>query len=66
MKLPQRFEELISRDQQLYSVVLKALSIVEPWVADNKTVFFYEYTDHSLKHLSEVLLSAEGLISDAS
>jgi molecular chaperone HtpG len=66
MQLPPRFHELIARDHALNAVVLKALSIVGPWTLDNRTVFFSEYTDHSLKHLSEVLLTAEGLISDES
>ncbi|MBU6956843.1 ATP-binding protein [Pseudomonas sp. CVAP len=66
MYLPPRIKELINRDHALNAVVLKALTIVEPWTLDNRTVFFHEYTDHSLKHLTEVLLTAEGLISDAS
>jgi len=66
MDLPPRIKDLISRDHALNAVVLKALAIVEPWTLDNRTVFFHEYTDHSLKHLSEVLLTAEGLISDES
>jgi hypothetical protein len=66
MHLPPRIENLISQDHALNAVVLKALSIVGPWTLDNRTVFFHEYTDHSLKHLVEVLLTAEGLISDES
>ena len=66
MYLPPRIKELISRDHALNALVLKALAIVEPWTLDNRTVFFHEYTDHSLKHLTEVLLTAEGLISDES
>jgi hypothetical protein len=66
MKLPSRLNDLVSRDNALNSVVLKALALVEPWTLDNKTVFFHEYTDHSLKHLAEVLLTAEGLMSDDS
>lgn len=66
MHLPPRIKELINRDHALNAVVLKALAIVEPWTLDNRTVFFHEYTDHSLKHLTEVLLTAEGLISDES
>ncbi|SEE13986.1 HD domain-containing protein [Pseudomonas kilonensis] len=66
MQLPPRIENLIRQDHALNAAVLKALSIVEPWTLDNRTVFFHEYTDHSLKHLAEVLLTAEGLISDES
>lgn len=66
MKLPSVLNDLIGRDNALNSVVLKALALVEPWTLDNKTVFFHEYTDHSLKHMAEVLLTAEGLVSDES
>lgn len=66
MHLPPRIGNLISQDHALNAVVLKALAIVGPWTLDNRTVFFHEYTDHSLKHLAEVLLTAEGLISDES
>lgn len=64
MKIPARFAAALAKDQGLNGLVLKALSLVEPWASDNKTVFFPEYTDHSLKHLEEVLLTAEGLILD--
>jgi hypothetical protein len=66
MQLPPRIDALVSLDHGLKSLVLRALSIIEPWTLDNSTVFFHEYTDHSLKHLNEVLLTAEGLISDES
>ena len=66
MKLPSRFSEALAKDNGLNSLVLKALTVIEPWTSDNKTVFFPEYTDHSLKHLEEVLLTAEGLIRDES
>lgn len=66
MKLPTRLETLLRQDNSLNSVVLRALTKIEPWARDNKTVFFPEYTDHSLVHLDEVLASADSLISDIS
>lgn len=65
MKLPARLETLLRQDNGLASVVLGALHVIEPWARDNKTVFFPEYTDHSLTHLNEVLASADSLISDS-
>lgn len=64
MNIPSRFNTLLTKDSRLHSLVLQAITSIEPWASDNKTVFFPEYTDHSLKHLEEVLLTAEGLILD--
>lgn len=66
MKLPTRLETLLKQDNVLTSAVLRALTVIEPLARDNKTVFFPEYTDHSLVHLEEVLASADSLISDIS
>lgn len=66
MKLPSRLENLLKQDNSLNATVLRAMTVIEPWARDNRTVFFSEYTDHSLVHLNEVLASADSLISDAS
>lgn len=64
LKLPARINELLQQDHALHSFVLRAASIIGPWARDNKTVFFPEYTDHSLVHLNEVIATADSLISD--
>lgn len=64
MKLPTRLEDILRSDNGLASIVLRTLTVIEPWARDNKTVFFPEYTDHSLVHLAEVLATADSLISD--
>lgn len=66
MKLPARFENLLKQDNALNALTLRAITVIEPWARDNKTVFFPEYTDHSLVHLAEVLATADSLISDNS
>lgn len=66
MNIPSRIAELLSRDVALHSAVLEAISTVSPWAQDNKTIFFPEYTDHSLVHMSDVLASADSIISDES
>ena len=66
INIPPRLNQLLVTDNSLNSLVLNLLTIISPWASDNKTVFFCEYTDHGLKHLHEVLLTAEGLISDDS
>jgi molecular chaperone HtpG len=64
-QLPNRLTELLNKDQALYSFVLGSAATVAPWARDNKTIFFPEYTDHSLVHLNEVVSSADSLITDA-
>lgn len=66
MKIPSRLNELLAKDTGLHASVLDAITTVSPWAKDNKTVFFPEYTDHSLVHMTEVLASADSLISDNS
>ncbi len=66
LRLPSRLNELLSRDLTLHSFVLGTAATIAPWARDNKTVFFPEYTDHSLIHLNEVLATADSLISDES
>lgn len=66
IKLPTRLNQLLAQDNGLNAFVLKAMTVIEPWARDNKTIFFPEYTDHSLVHLSEVLGAADSLISDSS
>lgn len=59
-------KNLLGENSSLYAAVLSSISNIEPWVAENKTTFFPEYTDHSLAHLNEVLLTADSIISDES
>lgn len=66
LRLPSRFNELLVKDHALHSFVLGAAATIAPWARDNKTVFFPEYTDHSLVHLNEVIATADSLISDES
>jgi molecular chaperone HtpG len=66
LDIPARFLELLHKDQELASFVLGAAAVIAPWARDNKTVFFPEYTDHSLVHLHEVLAASDSLITDDS
>jgi len=61
--LPSQLKELLEQDHRLNGSIHSVLSLVVPWFADNKLVFFPEYTDHGPKHITEVLGTAEALVS---
>lgn len=66
MKLPKKFEAIISKNQNYYSIVLDIITSFEPIFKDNKLYFFEEYTDHGINHIEKVLESAEFIITDES
>ncbi|MBL0451927.1 HD domain-containing protein [Aeromonas veronii] len=66
IKIPNRIKEKLETNQRFYSFTMSCISIISPWLNENKTVFFPEYTDHGLTHLKEVLLTADSIISDES
>lgn len=43
---------------------MSSLAEFEPLLADNKLVFFPEYTDHGPDHVREVLIAADAIIRD--
>lgn len=66
LHLPARTKELPGVSSNHHGFVLTSIANLSPWLSDNKTVFFPEYTDHSFTHLNEVLLTADSIISDDS
>ena len=64
--IPKRINDLLEKDQGLHGFVLSSIDNLSPWLKDNKTIFFPEYSDHGLTHLNEVLLTADSIISDDS
>ena len=64
MKLPTKFEEILKNDQRLHGAVYSTLSTFEPWLKQNYLPFFPEYTDHSERHVEEVLVATQALIRD--
>lgn len=66
LNLPKRLRDKLEKDQGLHGFVLSSIENLTPWLQDNKTVFFPEYTDHGLTHLNEVLLTSDSIISDDS
>lgn len=66
MKIPNKLNKQLQKDDLLTSAVHSALDVMRVWFEDNKLVFFPEYTDHGTKHIQEVMESAEALISKES
>lgn len=66
MRIPKKFESIISQNQTYYSIVLDAITSFEPILKDNKLFFFEEFTDHGIEHIEKVLESAEYIITDES
>ena len=64
LRVPGRLNKVLSRSQNLHGVINLTLADFGVWLADNKMVFFSEYTDHGPTHISEVLVTAEALIRD--
>src|SRR5437773_2415420 len=62
--IPRRLDEILSKNQGLHGAAKMCLTEFEPWISDNKLVFFPEYTDHGPDHICEVLVTAEALIRD--
>jgi molecular chaperone HtpG len=64
MTLPPKLDELLKRDSSLYGSVLLSYAEFDPLFRLNKTPFFPEFTDHSAKHILEVLQAASSLVRD--
>lgn len=62
MNLPPKLEELLKKDSSLHGSVLVSYAEFEPWLRVSGTPFFPEYTDHSAKHILEVLQTSSSLI----
>lgn len=64
ISLPKRFENKLSEDQYLNGLVNTALFTFGQILSDNKLYFFEEYTDHGKKHIEDVIVAANHLISE--
>lgn len=66
LTIPARLKEKLELDQLLFGEVSSSIAKFTPWFADNKLVFFPEYTDHGINHLQEVLNTSSSIITDES
>jgi hypothetical protein len=64
MDFPAKLEAVLQGDGSLHGSVLIAFSDFQPWLDASGAPFFPEYTDHSMKHVLEVVRTASSLICD--
>lgn len=62
--LPKLFQETLSSDGSLSASVRQSLDLFEPWLEQSGMPFFPGFTDHSPKHVNDVLATAASIISD--
>jgi molecular chaperone HtpG len=66
ISLPSLFADVLSRNEQLHQSVRHTFNLFEPWLEQSGMPFFPGYTDHSPRHINDVLETAASLISDKS
>ena len=66
IELPDFFSNVLERNGSLHQAVRKTLDLFEPWLEQSGMPFFPGYTDHSPRHITDVLRTAASLISDQS
>lgn len=66
IQLPDLFEAKLATAPVLASNVKKSFDLFEPWLEQSGMPFFPGFTDHSPRHINDVLRTAASLISDAS
>lgn len=64
IKLPERFKIALEKNQGLDGIIKTTLSNFGEILQENKLYFFYEYTNHGIKHIEDVLASSDNLITE--
>ena len=64
LKIPAKLDAILDEDYTLSGFVKSSVSDFSPWLGENNVKFFAEYTDHSLRHIEEVLKTADRLIRE--
>ncbi|HEY0021348.1 MAG TPA: hypothetical protein VGB24_00500 [Longimicrobium sp.] len=64
MRLPKRLSSRLSIDKGLEAKVYATIEEFEPWISSGgqRPTFFPDYTDHSIRHIEEVLETGSDLI----
>lgn len=65
IKFPKLFENVLASDPALNAAVRQSFGLFEPWLSQSGMPFFPGFTDHSPRHIGDVLDTAASLISDA-
>lgn len=66
IQLPSLFERKLAETPSLEAAVRKNFDSFGPWLEQSGMPFFPGYTDHSPRHINDVLETAASLISDTS
>lgn len=66
IKLPELFEQKLMSFPSLAADVRKSFDLFEPWLEQSGMPFFPGFTDHSPRHINDVLSTAASLLSDSS
>lgn len=66
IQLPDLFEAKLATAPALAANVRKSFDLFEPWLEQSGMPFFPEFTDHSPRHINDVLRTAASLVSDTS
>lgn len=66
IRLPKLFEAKLKEKSDLYADVTTSLKLFEPWLEQSGMPFFPGFTDHSPRHINDVLTTASSLLSDDS
>ena len=64
ISLPQRFITKLQDNQEIDGIIKTTLFSFGEILEENKLFFFYEYTDHGIKHIEQVLRASDTLITD--
>jgi molecular chaperone HtpG len=64
--IPQLFGDKLSLNLSLAADVRKTFDLFEPWLEQSGMPFFPGFTDHSPRHINDVLTTAASLIADDS
>lgn len=62
--LPTYFRSLLEKKEALFNCVSKSFRDFGPWLEHSGMPFFPGFTDHSPRHINDVLTTASSLISD--
>lgn len=66
IKIPELFEQVLANSPELSASVRQNIKLFEPWLEQSGMPFFPGFTDHSPRHINDVLDAAASLISDES
>lgn len=66
INLPTLFEQKLSSSPILLAGVRRTLDLFEPWIEQSGMPFFPGFTDHSPRHINDVLSTAASMMSDSS